>query len=164
MEHGVGASKCSCDVFRVAYVASHVGHTGMFHYRKQHVENLDAVLLRMLQKELDNAPANKAAAAGDYNDRTGRRTRCRKYFKFDGWRGGSAAVAAPYVEDWDKRHDASDCSVGQSVHDARNVAQGRICHRRLKNCSSRRSPPPWSCVSRTHHPRSTRTHCLLTTR
>jgi hypothetical protein len=51
--------------------------------RQQHVEHSDAILLRFLQKHLNNASADKSTATCNHNNRTRGRRRGGKNFKFD---------------------------------------------------------------------------------
>ena len=83
MEDSISAFECSLDMSRVAYVAADVRHAAVLDKRQQHVEHSDAVLLRFLQKHLNNASAYKAAASCNHNNRARGRRRGGKNFKFD---------------------------------------------------------------------------------
>ncbi len=70
VENSIGALECCLHMGSVAYVTSYVRHVRMFDHWQQHIENGDAVFLRFCQKQLDNAPADKATASSNHNDWT----------------------------------------------------------------------------------------------
>jgi len=67
VEHSISAFECTLNMLCVAYVAPHIRDAGVFRHWQQNIENSDAVLPRILQQQLDDAPADKATAACDYN-------------------------------------------------------------------------------------------------
>ena len=106
MEHSIGAFECICNMLCVANVAPRICNAGVFHHWQQNIENSDAVLPRIFQQQLDDAPADKATAACDYNNWARGGSGGRKNLKFDGGRGGAVAAATPQANDGHEGNEA----------------------------------------------------------